>query len=121
MGTRVTAVVSLAAAGSLLAGCATGPTDKAQVCAAFDELGTQLMQGNGVFGNPLFTKAEDLADVADRYQGGPSLAGDAAALEEIADSDSTSGAELMSATGSIATLCGHPLAMNALFGDGDGF
>lgn len=121
MGTRVTAVVSLAAAGLLLAGCASEPASKAEVCAVFDELGSQAMEGNGVFGNPLFNKAEDLADVADRYEEGPSLAGDAAALQEIADSDSTSGMELMGATGSIADLCGHPLGTNALFGDGSGF
>lgn len=121
MGTRATAVVSLAAAGMLLSGCASRPAEKAEVCATFDDLGTQLMQGNGVFGNPLFNKTEDLAGVADRYVGTPSLVDDASALEQIADSDSTSGAELIAATGSIATLCGHPLGTNALFGDGDGF
>ena len=121
MGTRVTAVASLAAAGMLLPACATQPTDKTEVCAAFDELGTQLLEGNGVFGNPLFNKAEDLADIADRYEGGPSPTGDATALEAIADSDATSGAELMAATESMATLCGHPLGTNVLFGDGNGF
>jgi hypothetical protein len=121
MGTRVTAVVSLAAAGMLLSGCATRPANKAEVCDAFDDLGTQLLEGNGVFGNPLFNKADDLADIADRYEGSPSLTGDAAALKEIADSEATSGAELMAATESIATLCGHPLSTNVLFGDGNGF
>jgi hypothetical protein len=121
MGTRVTVVVSLAVAGMLLSSCATEPADKAEVCTTFDDLGTQLLQGNGVFGNPLFSKTEDLADIADRYEGSPSLAGDAAALGEIADSESTSGAELIAATESIASLCGHPLATNALFGDGNGF
>jgi hypothetical protein len=111
----VAAAALVASAGLVLSGCSSGPSTKAEVCATYDELGTQLLQGNGVFGNPLFHKAEDLADVADRYEGSPSLAGDAAALADIADSDSTSGEELMAATGSIASLCGYPLGMSAMF------
>jgi len=54
--------------------------------------------------------------VASRYQGGQSLSGDAAGLRRVADSSSTSGAQLMNATTHIADLCGHPLRTNALFG-----
>ena len=99
----------------VVAGCG-GPTTKQEVCDSFDALGTQFMQGNGIFGNPLFHKAEDLAGIAGRYDGEPDLSGDADRLQEIADSDSTSGLELMNATTHIAELCGHPLATNALFG-----
>jgi hypothetical protein len=99
-----------------LAGCSSGPATKDQVCSSFDALGNQLLQGNGSIGNPLFHKAGDLADVASRYQGSPSLAADAAALKKIAKSDSTGGPELMRATTHVANLCGHPLGTNALFG-----
>jgi hypothetical protein len=54
--------------------------------------------------------------VAGRYSGTPSLAGDAAALDKIAKSDSTSGAELTRATTHIAEMCGHPLGTTILFG-----
>jgi hypothetical protein len=104
----VLALVVVAGSG-VVGGCSFGPSTKAEVCESFDALDEQLLSGNGYFGNPLFHKAEDLADVAERYDGQPSLAGDAEALHRIADSDATNGAELMNATTSVARLCGHRL------------
>jgi hypothetical protein len=101
----------------LISGCTSGPSTKEQVCTSFDALGTQLLQGNGIIGNPLFHKAAALADMAGRYPGSPNLADDAKALHRIAGGDSTSGMELTRATTHIAQLCGHPLASNALFGN----
>lgn len=98
------AVVLLAAA------CSSGPATKDEVCGSFDDLGAQMLQGNGIFGNPLFRAAESLADTADRYDGSD-ISADAERLHKIADADSTSVAELMNATPQIARLCGHPLGI----------
>ena len=95
--------------------CSSGPSTQAEVCTDFDVLGEQVFQGNGILGNPLFDAAEDLADTAGRYEDAD-LSADADRLAEIADSDSTNGAELMTATSAIATVCGHPLGMNAVLG-----
>jgi len=120
----VAAVTSLTIiALTFAAGCGpSGPSTRAEVCSAFTTLGAQAMQGNGVFGNPLFTKAGDLADVAGRFPGSPNLASDSSALHAIADSDSTSELALMNATQHIAALCGQGLGIGSLFGDtgGDG-
>ena len=97
------------------AGCANGPSTQDEVCVAFAELGNELTSAS-VCGNPVFSKAEDLADLAERYEGTPSLARDAKALKDIADSERTSGAELMDATQAIAELCGHPLGINPGYG-----
>jgi len=35
---------------AVLCGCASGPSTKVEVCKTFDELGIQLMQGNGILG-----------------------------------------------------------------------
>jgi hypothetical protein len=94
----------------LAAACSAGPATKEDVCREFDELGTQMLRGNGIIGNPLFHAAESLADTADRY-GITDISKDAKRLHEIADSDSTSVAELMSATTQISRLCGHPLGI----------
>lgn len=107
---RRTALCLAVAGAVFVGGCATGPTTKEEVCQEFDELGTQLLQGNGIFGNPLFTKAGVLSNVADRYEE-RDLSADAAALDRIADADSTSGYELMNATRGIADLCGHQLGL----------
>jgi hypothetical protein len=95
-----------------LAGCATEPSTKQDVCASFDELSEQIPQGNGFIGNPLFNRVKDLADVASRYEGEPDLSGDAADLKQIGESDSTTILEIMNATDDIAQLCGHPLGLN---------
>jgi hypothetical protein len=105
-------VVAVVISAAVISGCASGPSTKDEVSKTFDELGTQLIQGNGVFGNPLFHKAGELGDLAARYPG-QSLTADAEALKAIADSSSTSGGQLMAATGRITDLCGHPLGVNA--------
>lgn len=106
--------------GAGVSGCAMfGPTTKAEVCAEFDELGRRFAAVNGFFDNALFSQAGDLADVAGRYEGTPSLDTDADALSNISDSDSTSGFELMAATATIAGLCGNYLGdSTSLAGDG---
>jgi hypothetical protein len=111
-------LTALLSAAVVLVGCSSTPSTKDEICTTFDELGTQIFEGNSIIGNPLFRKTEDLADVAGRYEGEPDLSVDAEALNQIADSDSTSGEELMNATVSVANLCGHPLGVNALFGSG---
>ena len=99
-------------------GCTSKPATREEVCRSFDRLGVQLLQGNGIIGNLLFHRADELSDIAGRYHGENELSADAEALHHIAQSDSTSGDELMKATRHIADLCGHPLGMNALFGGG---
>jgi len=90
------------------AGCSTGPTTQEEVCDKYDSLGNRLGIGQ-VFGNPVFSAAGDLADVAGRYEGPEDLSADAERLESIADSDSTSELELSEATRNVAALCGHQL------------
>ena len=105
------AAVAMAAAGLLAAAtaaCSIGPTTKKEVCDEYDSLGSRLGIGP-VFGDPVFSAAGDLADVADRYEGPEDLSADAERLESIADSDSTTELELSEATSSVAALCGHQL------------
>ncbi|MBB4905523.1 hypothetical protein [Actinophytocola algeriensis] len=110
------------AIGVLAPGCSLfGPTTKNEVCAEFDELGERYLAADGFIDNLLFIQAGALADVADRYDGTPSLGPDAEALEAISDSDSTDGLELMAATAAIAELCGHVLGRQALIPGGSGF
>ncbi len=116
MGVRVRTACALVIIGVVLVGCTSTPATREDVCKSFDRLGVQLFQGNGIFGNPLFHRADELSDLAGRYHGANDLSVDAKALHDIAESDSTNGDELMSATRHIADLCGHPLGTNALFG-----
>lgn len=106
------AVLSLACAPALT-GCSSGPSTKQELCAAYDDLGRQVLQGNGIIGNPVFHKAESLGDAAARYPD-TDLSADAAALKKIASSKSTSGIELSAASRGVARVCGHPLSY--LFG-----
>lgn len=118
---RFAAAASLVATGVLATGCSLfGATSKGEVCTEFDELGDRYLAANGFIDNLLFIQAADLADVAGRYDGSPSLSSDAEALEEIADSDSTDTYELMAATATIAELCGHVLGEQVLLPDGNG-
>jgi hypothetical protein len=105
----VTTTAALAVLG--VAGCALGSTTRTQVCQQFDDLGTKVANANGLFDNPVFSEASDLADTASHYPGTPNLGSDAASLRDIADSDSTSGLELENATTHIAELCGHPFGI----------
>jgi hypothetical protein len=104
-GAAITAIILVS---PLFSGCSSEPSTQVEVCTTFGELGAQVLRGNGIFGNPLFHKADELSDVAKRYKGAD-LSGDAAALHRIAGDDSTSGVELMNATTHIAQLCGHRL------------
>ena len=106
-------ILLMTAAAILTAGCATGPTTRADVCGQFDDLGQKVLASNGFFDNPVFDEAGDLADTARRYPGTPSLTSDANALQSIADSDLTNGLELADATTHIAELCGHPLGIGS--------
>ena len=113
--------VSVVVTGSVTTACSLfGPTTKTEVCTEFDQLGDRFPHANGVIDNLIFGQAGTLADVADRYDGSPSLADDASALETISDAGTTSGFELMAATNDIAELCGHVLGENTVAsGDGD--
>ena len=46
-----------------LTGCSSGPSSRQDVCSAFDKLGDQFLQGNGIIGNPLFHGSSKLAGV----------------------------------------------------------
>ncbi len=108
-----TLIATTSAAAILLgiAGCAFGPTNRADVCQQFDQLGTDYLSANGLFDNLVFDQAGNLADAAGRYPGSPDLSGDAAALKDIAKSTATTGDALVNATGNVAELCGHPLGV----------
>jgi len=97
------------------AACSIGPTSKQDVCTAYQELSTEFTSATGVYANGVFREAGDLSSVAGRYEGGTSLKADADALDKISDSKETNAAQLMSATGKIAALCGHSL-MAGVFG-----
>ncbi|MDQ0795055.1 molybdenum ABC transporter substrate-binding protein [Streptomyces sp. B1I3] len=102
-------ILTTAACGSF------GPVGKEEVCTGFDELSAQFVQGNGVIGNPLFRKAEEMADLADRYDGTPDLSEDADGLHKVADSDSMSGQDLAENTTRIAGLCDRPMGFGTGF------
>lgn len=102
---------------AVMTGCSTAPTTQAEVCAAYDELAEQALQGNGIFGNPLFKAVEKLADKAGAYEGGGSVAAAADRLHDIADADSTSIGEIEDAASAIGQLCGSgSLTMRGITG-----
>lgn len=98
------------------AGCSSGPSTQTEVCDAYDNLASEAFQGNAGFGNPLFDAAGELGNVAAAYPDS-GVQQDGAELKAIADSDSTSVAELESATTSIASLCGGSLMTRAFTGE----
>lgn len=109
-------VLTVVATAVVLSSCATGPSTRSELCDGFDTLGEQVLGGSDGFSdNEVFRRADDLADLAERYPDSD-VAGEAESLHEIADADSTSGSALMEATGQIANTCGHPLG----FGSFDG-
>lgn len=118
MKTRMRSIAVMATvllAGSTLGGCSTGPSTKAEVCEEYKDLSAQAFEGNG-FGNPLFDAVDSLAGKASAYEDDTQVQQDGEMLKAIADSDSTSIAELETATRSIGRLCGGTLTTNALFG-----
>lgn len=103
-------VCATLAATVALAACGTSaPTTKAALCQKFDALGKEVFATHLLSDNAVFRRAGDLADAARHYQAAPTVKAEAPAIRKIADSDSTSGAELMDATEAIAEVCGHPL------------
>lgn len=107
-GCALAAVTAVAA----VSGCGDrGPTMKAEVCDSFTQVGTQLVQGNGIIGNPLFNKVKDLGSTAQRFEGDPGVVSDGRKLADLGGQDSLSGEELMNASTNIANLCGHPLGL----------
>lgn len=117
---RVGATFVVAAAALTLPSCSSGPTTKAELCDSYDELSEQLLEGNGIFGNPLFKAAGKLGRAAENYEGDASVRSAGEALSRIADSDETTGGELSDAAGPIGSHCGRPpLAFNALMGPDD--
>lgn len=104
-------VGTLVCVAPLLVGCG-GPTTKAEVCKDFDDMGQQLLQGNGVIGNPVFTAVKKAGDTASRYEDDAGVQSDGEALKAIGKSDSLSGNDVLNSSMNIANLCGHP----AIFG-----
>ena len=96
----------------VLSACSSGgPTTRADLCKEFSALGHQLLQGNGVIGNPLFRQTKELGSVAKRYEDDAGVQSDGKALIKIGKSDSLSGADLMDASRHIGDVCGHPLGI----------
>lgn len=95
---------------SVLSGCG-GPAAKAEVCESFSQVGTQLLQGNGIIGNPLFNSVKNLGSTAQRFEGDPGVISDGQKLAELGGKDTLSDNDLRNASTNIANLCGHPLGL----------
>ena len=105
------AVVLVVVGATTLTGCFTaGPATRQELCASYDELGTQVMSPHWS-DNVIFRDAGSLADVASRYDADSAVKSEAPAINDIANSSSTSLNNLMNATTSIADVCGHPLGI----------
>lgn len=84
-------------------------TSQAQVCGDYGAVWKELDDpASLVYGNPVFDAVGDLSSSAARYNGAD-LSTDAAALQRIADSDSTDEDEISSAMPNIAVMCGGDL------------
>ena len=102
--------------GATVTGCfSSEPTTRAALCEKFDALGTELMTTHLLSDNAVFRRAGDVADAAAHYEAAPAVQAEAKRIRKIADSDSTSGAELRNATRAVADVCGHPLGFGDLF------
>jgi hypothetical protein len=100
----------------VLAGCFNSdPTTKAALCEKFDALGKELLTTHILSDNAVFRRAGDLADAAGRYEASGAVKAEAKRIQKIADSDETSGVQLLNATRAVADVCGHPLGIG---GDG---
>ena len=104
-------VLALAVAVPGLSACSQKPSTRDDLCSEFSALGKQLLQGNGVFGNPLFRQTKDLGNVAKRYEDDEGVQRDGEELVKLGKGKSLSGQDLMGATHSIANVCGHPLGI----------
>jgi hypothetical protein len=70
---------------------------------------THLLSDNAVF------RARDVAEAAEHYEAAPAVQAEAKRIRKIADSDSTTGTELLNATRAVADVCGHPLGFGDLY------
>lgn len=108
------------AAAAVTASCGSGPATRAELCDTYDALSRQLLEGNGIFTNPLFRAADKLGKAAQSYEGDAEVNSAGDDLREIADADETTGGELTDASAPIAAECGKPpLTFNALLGPND--
>jgi hypothetical protein len=104
--------LALVVAAVVLSGCFNSePTTKATLCEKFDALGKELLTTHILSDNVVFRRAGDLADAAGRYEASPTVKAEAERIQKIADSDSTSGEQLLNATQAVADVCGHPLGI----------
>lgn len=112
----IASLLALLVSGATVTGCfSSEPTTRAALCEKFDALGTELMTTHLLSDNAVFRRARDVADAAEHYEAASAVKAEAKRIRKIADSDSTSGLELLNATRAVADVCGHPLG----FGDLD--
>jgi len=92
------------------AGCG-GPSTRASVCDAYEQLGTQMQSPHPFSENVIFRKARELADEASAYKDSPAVQAEADGLGRIGNSNSTSPNDLLNASRAIAALCTHPIGV----------
>jgi hypothetical protein len=98
-----------------LTGCfSSEPTTKAALCEKFDALGKELLTPHILSDNAVFRRARDMADAAQHYEAAPAVQAEAKRILKIADSDSTTGTQLLNATQAVADVCGHPLGLGGI-------
>jgi hypothetical protein len=108
----VACAVAAVTAIAVVSGCGTrGPSTKAEVCDSFTQVGSQLLQGNGIIGNPLFQKVKDLGTTAQRFEGDSNVVSDGQKLTDLGARDTLSGDDLLNASMNISSLCGHPMGL----------
>jgi hypothetical protein len=113
---RSLSLLALVAATSMLTGCfSTEPTTKSALCEKFDALGNEILTTHVFSDNAVFRRAGDLADAAARYEASPAVQAESKRIRKIADSDSTSGDQLLNGTRAVADVCGHPLGIGIGF------
>jgi hypothetical protein len=114
----ISSMLALMVSGATVTGCfSSEPTTRAALCEKFDALGTELMTTHLLSDNAVFRRARDVADAAAHYEAAPAVQAEAKRIRKIADSDSTSGVELLNATTAVADVCGHPLGLGDLSPD----
>lgn len=91
--------------------CSSGPATKADLCASFEHLGTEMLSPHPFSNSGIFTAAGELGDRASSYQGNAAVAQEGPVLKAVKESGSTSIEDLMNATTAIAGVCGHPLGI----------
>ncbi len=104
--TRVLTGLVIAAAMIVVACGASGPSTADQVCDEFRDLANEMSEIQ-VFGdNAVFNAADDLGDVAARFEASAAVMADGESLNAIADQDETTDGALDQASFAIADLCG---------------